>query len=210
MAKYLIKYKGKDYQKTFGYSDVTDKLDSLCSRNFTKEDLYMITLWKVNRFPIINDDIIDKLNTLRSLDTINEEKTRDALNLLLDIKGVRLPMASTYLRFLNPNIYQIIDVRAYRAAFCYDEKRPDYTKASNDECIDIYLNYLNRLREIAQIGYYGVVVEFKDLDRFLYEIDKEAKFKINDKVQHSKEDCEATMMQIIEKFIKKAQQGLKK
>ena len=119
-------------------------------------------------------------------------------------------MASTYLRFLNPNIYQIIDVRAYRAAFCYDEKRPDYTKASNEESIDIYLNYLKRLREIAQIGYYGVVVEFKDLDRFLYEIDKEAKFKINDKVHQSKEDCESTLIRIIDEFIKKAQQGLKK
>ena len=205
MAKYLIKYKGKDYQKTFGYSDVTDKLDFLCSRNFTKEDLYKITLWKVNRFPIINDDIIDKLNTLRLLDTIDEEKTRDVLELLLNIKGVRLPMASTYLRFLNPNIFQIIDVRAYRAAFCYDNEQPDYTRANNDKCIDIYFNYLKRLREIAQNGYYGVAVEFKDLDRFLYEIDKEAKFKINDKVHQSKEECEATLIQTIEKFIKKAQ-----
>ena len=161
----------------------------------------------MNRFPIINDDIIDKLNTLRSLNTIDEKKTRNVLKSLLNIKGVRLSMASTHLRFLNPNNYQIIDVRAYRAAFCYDEKQPDYTKACNDECIDIYLNYLKRLQEIAYIGYYGVAVEFKDLDRFLYEIDKEAKFKINDKVHRSKEDCEATLIRIIDEFIKKRNRG---
>ena len=210
MTEYTITYKGKDYQKSFGYSEATEELDVLCHHDFTKEYLYKITLWKVNRFPIINDDIIVKLNTLRLLKSLDEEKTREVLHELLKIKGVRLPMASTYLRFLNPDVYQIIDVRAYRAAFNYTEQ-PDYTKTDNNECIDIYFNYLKRLREIAQKGYYGVKVEFKDMDRFLYEIDKEANIKIKDKVHQTKDENEISMIQTINKFIEKtSQQGLNK
>lgn len=38
----------------------------------------------------------------------------EILRKLLMTPGIRLPMASTILRFKNPNVYQIIDQRAYR------------------------------------------------------------------------------------------------
>ena len=180
MTEYTITYKGKVYQKPFDYSEATEELDSFCLRDITKEDLYKITLWKVNRFPMINDNIIVKLNSLRTFKSLDERKTREVLHELLRIKGIRLPMASTYLRFLNPDVYQIIDVRAYRAAFNYTEQ-PDYTKANDNECIDIYFHYLKRLREIADTGYSDFRVCFRDLDRFLYDFDKLAGYKITDK-----------------------------
>lgn len=199
MTEYTITYNGKDYVKPFVYSEVTEELDELHNRNFTKEDLYKITLWKVNRFPLIRNDTVEKLNSLRLLVFLDEPKTKDVLKDLLKIKGVRLPMASTYLRFLNPDIYQIIDVRAYRAAFCYDNKRPDYTKATDSECIDIYIHYLKRLRDIAENGYYGIKVMFRDLDRFLYDIDKVAGFKINDKIQFENFTRKGVLEQILAK-----------
>lgn len=196
MTEYTITYKGKEYQKPFDYSEATEELDLLCHHDLTKEDLYKITLWKVNRFPIINDDIIVKLNSLRPLKTLDEEKTREVLHDLLRIKGVRLPMASTYLRFLNPDVYQIIDVRAYRAAFNYAEQ-PDYTKANDNECIDIYIHYLKRLREISDMGFNGLKVCFRDMDRFLYDFDKLAGNKITDKTHFD----DATMKGVSEQLL---------
>ena len=198
MTEYTITYKGKEYQKPFDYSEATEELDFLCHHDLTKEDLYKITLWKVNRFPIITDDIIVKLNSLRTLKTLDEEKTREVLHDLLRIKGVRLPMASTYLRFLNPDVYQIIDVRAYRAAFNYTEQ-PDYTKADNNECIDIYLNYLKKLKTISVKGYHGFFVGYENLDRFLYDVDKCSGYSLSENPRHS----ECVIINSIKKLITK-------
>ena len=183
MTSYTITYNDKDYVKPFEYSEVTEELDKLRNRFFTKDDLYKITLWKVNRFPIIGDDVLKKLNSLRLLKSLDEEQTREVLEDILAIKGVRLPMASTYLRFLNPYVYQIIDVRAYRAAFDYSEQ-PDYTTSNPNETIEVYFKYLKRLRLIAKEGYHGYFVKFENLDRFLYDVDKTAKYTLEEKPEY--------------------------
>ena len=197
---YRVSFNNECYSKEFDYSPITIELDELKHRKLSKEDIHKITLWKLNRFPSISDETLKKLNSLESKGPIDREKTRDVLKALISSDGVRLPMASTYLRFFNPNVYQIIDARAYRAAFDY-KKQTDYNKVNVDESIDIYFIYLDKLKEIANKGYHGLKVYFQDLDRFLYDIDKLAKFKINDK-SLSQDGYTKKVLEIVEEFKK--------
>ncbi len=48
-----------DYQ-----SELTQRLDALNPDDFDREILYEIVLWKLNRFPQIDDTLIDKLKNL--------------------------------------------------------------------------------------------------------------------------------------------------
>ena len=80
-------------------------------------------------------------------------------------KGVRLAMASTILRFKNPNVYQIIDQRVYR--FLYGEELK-YSDTNINEQINIYLDYLQKLKAVC----IEFNLDFKTADRILYSMDK--------------------------------------
>ena len=75
-------------------------------------------------------------------------------------------MASTILRFKNPNIYQIIDQRVYR--FIYG-KELKYSETNLNLQIIIYIDYLEKLKEVC--GKYQI--KFEDADRILYKMDKD-------------------------------------
>ncbi|MBR3981359.1 MAG: hypothetical protein IKJ98_09385 [Bacteroidales bacterium] len=179
MANYTIKKEGKIFKKDFEYSEVTDDLDNLQNEDFNISTIRQITLWKLDRYVSLDKKVIKKINNLKSLTEFDEKKTRNVLKDLLACEGVGLPMASTYLRFRNPHVFQIIDARAYRAAFDY---KVNEVLSSQDisKLIDIYIEYIEKLREIAQKGYHGLSVKFEDLDRFLYVIDKKAGFIVNE------------------------------
>jgi hypothetical protein len=180
MASYIIKTKEHEFKKEFEYlTDVTDELDKLQHSRFNINTIREITLWKLDRYVCMSDDAIEKLNSVQSLKKLDEEKTIIVLKALLKSKGVRLPMASTYLRFINPQVYQIIDARAYRAAFDYT-KQELLSNKNEEQLITIYIKYLQKLRDIAQTGYHGLKVKFDDLDRFLYDIDKDSGFEVKD------------------------------
>lgn len=167
------------YQK-----ELTKKLDSITT--IDQNILNEIILWKVNRYADFSDEIITKLNAISINDKkekkkqkIDEDKTREILKLLLYTKGVRLPMASTILRFINPNIYQIIDQRVFR--LLYKDNTLKYTGSTSDKSIEnqieIYLKYLTDLRNACtKLG-----IDFKESDRILYMTDKRinSEHKIN-------------------------------
>lgn len=74
-------------------------------------------------------------------------------------------MASTILRFKNPNIYQIIDQRVYR--FIYGIEMPKYF-SSIEKQIDFYIEYLQKLKQVCiEKG-----IDFNLSDRIIYELDK--------------------------------------
>ena len=202
---YQFQSDGREYSKEFRYSPITARLDELHDKAeaLTLNDIHEITLWKINRFPSITAKTLKDLDSLKHYTTLDEKRTRDILQDLLASNGVRLPMASTYLRFINPKVYQIIDARAYRAAYEYKEL-PDYTKVPTDECITIYIEYLRKLREIATNGYFGIMVEFQNLDRFLYDVDKLAEFKINDNSISKNNSTEGVLTKAIENLKRSA------
>ena len=106
-------------------------------------------MWKVNRCADIDTVTLDLLNQIRKFDSqLNIELTWEILGRLLnkEQKGIRLPMASTILRFKNPSVYQIIDQRVYRFIYGQDLK---YTLTDSKQQITIYLEYLNTLRRVC-------------------------------------------------------------
>jgi len=79
---------------------------------------------------------------------------------LLECKGVRLPMASTYLRFRNPSVFQIIDQRVWHQLYD-NEYENSYNK---DVQIKKYLQYLKDL----QIQCQRDNIHFEIADRYYY------------------------------------------
>ena len=157
-----------DYQK-----ELTKKLDKTKTQ-FNQELLNEIVLWKVNRYALFNSTLINEINTISSWKVLNKEKTREILTSLLKTKGVQLAMASTILRFRNPNIFQIIDQRAYRVINKNETLKlsqiKDTSKATTiDKQINLYLRYIEQLRIISK----DHRIPFNVLDRALYNIDKQ-------------------------------------
>lgn len=147
--------------------ELTSKLDNLDS-NFNQDIINEIVLWKVNRYAALDSDTLNLINQIKKTDKeINSELTESILLKLLDKKqkGVRLPMASTILRFKNPSIYQIIDQRVYRFIYGEDLK---YSITNIAEQIKIYLTYLIDLRDKSNQH----SVKFEIADRVFYSMDK--------------------------------------
>jgi thermostable 8-oxoguanine DNA glycosylase len=153
---------------------LTPKLDKSNEIEFDQNLLSEIVLWKTNRYVSAEDLPLDLLNSSKIKEKqLDESFTRELLSHLLSktVKGIRLPMASTILRFRNPFVYQIIDQRAYRFANLGETlKLP--TKIEDQ--IDLYINYLKRIREIAE----SRNIAFENMDRLLYILDKEENKKV--------------------------------
>lgn len=104
LSKFLHEYK---YQPK-----LTRKLDDLEGVNFTPDLLNEIVLWKVNRYVSLDGDQLHRIDGLATLKPGEHGRARLILEELLDAHGVDLPMASTFLRFRNPSVFQIIDRHA--------------------------------------------------------------------------------------------------
>lgn len=155
--EYLEKFK---YQK-----ELTPKLDQL-KDDFDQAIINEIVLWKVNRYALLDKDSMQLLNRISKEDlTLDRELTIRLLEKLLGTPGIRLPMASTILRYKNPNLYQIIDQRVYRVINQEELKLPRRV----EDQISLYLNYLNRLRQVCD----AKKILFAESDRILYVLDKE-------------------------------------
>lgn len=145
--------------------ELTSKLDNLNS-DFNQEIINEIVLWKVNRYSFLDDETLALLNQISKEDEVLKvELTTQILTKLLNTKGIQLPMASTILRFKNPDIYQIIDQRVYR--FISGNNLPVYFSTIEKQ-IDFYIEYLQKLRQVC----IEKEIEFSLSDRIIYELDK--------------------------------------
>ncbi len=145
--------------------NLTTKLDNFKS-DFNQEIINEIVLWKVNRYAELDSFTLDILNKIQNNETeLNLNLTSDVLKKLLETKGIRLAMASTILRFKNPNIYQIIDQRVYRYIYgeVFNDESNNIEKQSK-----LYFDYLVKLREIC----IQFKIKFEESDRILYLMDK--------------------------------------
>lgn len=158
---------------------LTAKLDGLGQRDFNREILYEIVLWKLSRFPYIGDEILAEVNTLKGLSFDEIERSKPVLESLLQANGVRLPMASTILRFRNPAVFQIIDERTYRIVCegepSYPSKPLKVTKGYLDTSISVYFKYLRKVKALADhCGF-----DYTQMDRALYQLDIELGNKLD-------------------------------
>lgn len=157
-------------QEDFKYDynpELTKELDEK-NEDFNQNTINIITLWKVNRYPYLTEDIIRALNKIRN-DTEYKQEHRDLLLRLLDCKGLQLPMASTFLRFRNPRLFQIIDQRVYRLLTGTELSLPIYNSEKNKKKIcEIYFEYLEALKTKCT----ELEIPFEKSDRILYNADR--------------------------------------
>ncbi|PNW28793.1 hypothetical protein BKP44_07410 [Formosa algae] len=133
--------------------------------DFNQELINEIVLWKTNRYAELDNETLNLINKIdRKSEIIDSDLTGEILMHLLKTKGIRLPMASTILRFRNPKIYQIIDQRVYRMIYGTELK----LKTNINDNIIQYLDYLTALRNVCNV----YQIPFSESDRILYEYDK--------------------------------------
>ena len=157
-----------DFLKAYRYQrELTEQLDALGPQPFGQAVINEIVLWKVNRYAPLGQPAFEALNSIVGLQPGSHKSAREVIEVLLHERGVDLPMASTFLRFRNPNTFQIIDRHAYRAVTGNDY--PLYSKSKTETKIELYLLYLDQLVELARTKN----LEFHTLDRVLYLFDKQ-------------------------------------
>jgi hypothetical protein len=175
MAKSLTKVtKAKDYDgpnklaaylsRFKVYPALTSKLDQ-SSGELTQERINEIVLWKVARYVDLPPDVLADLNGLKKIKAGAHRQGDAVLIKLLSCDGVRLPMASTFLRFANPAVYQIYDRHMWRALYGglhkINLKKPE-------TAVPLYWKFIEELR--AQCA--ALKIDFQNADRILFEFDK--------------------------------------
>lgn len=152
------------------HPELTEELDSLTPDFLNKEQIYKIVLWKLNRFPYISNELMYMLKGVATIKPKKHKEAESMIRELLKTSGIALPMASTILRFINPNAFQIIDDRAYRVLLPGEPKYPSKPQKSIstyvEKSIDIYFKYLDRIHEISNEN-----LPFSQADRILYQLD---------------------------------------
>lgn len=136
-----------DLDYNFEYNDKETKaLHARLNRAqvISEDDLRRVSLWKSNRVLEVSEDILEALSQIASDDelTLHDDAVRSALNQLVLSQGIGFPMASAILKFIRPDIFPIIDVRAYRAL---TGSKPYYNTYSYEK----YIAYADALGEIA-------------------------------------------------------------
>ena len=152
--------------------ELTEKLDCLGVSSISQEILNEIVLWKVNRYVSISNSLLESIDRVKKLKQGEHNKASLLIELLLKARGVDLAMASTILRFRNPEVFQIIDRHAYRAVT--GTKLVLYTSTSADKKISVYFDYLEKLIELCK----KQGLRFETVDRLLYLFDKRINGKL--------------------------------
>ncbi len=132
---------------TFSYneketSELHAKLNGCTS--ISEVDLRRVSLWKSDRVLSVNEDTLQKLNELSANKNVNlkDDLVKEVIENLVLSQGIGFPMASAILKFINPKVFPIIDVRAYRAL---TGTKPYYGTYSYDK----YIEYAEKLTEIS-------------------------------------------------------------
>lgn len=113
---------------------------SIAGGQFTRDNLLAIVKWKAERAisrAAANSDaeIADALRL-----ALVAETERAAMAVLVGLRGVKVPVASAVLAFMNPQRFTIIDFRALHALGAKRRKQPS---------VGDYLRYLATCRIIA-------------------------------------------------------------
>lgn len=139
-----------------------------------------IVLWKLNRSVQIQDETIKKIHSLKEkihhpLEAVDSTEVETVVIELLESKGIKVAMASTILHFYYPDIFPIIDQRAYRELI--GEELPEYHgKDKNRKYMELYLDYLEKCYKFNN----DILpeAEFEYIDKILYQLDKDKHNKV--------------------------------
>lgn len=192
-------YEYQKWNKNKNYSDYSEYIQKLINNNNDEKDfmsiINWIALWKTDRIIEFSNEtkIEEKLNMLKGKTKKDFEKNeykdaKEAMKLLLeDGRGIRLAMASTIMHFYNPEVFPIIDKRAYRAInniFKNNEldfeiqevNTNDLQEIKNDteDRIEKYFEYVEQCKKLVKALNSAVPkqkIDMGRIDQFLYELD---------------------------------------
>ena len=137
-----------------------------------------IVLWKINRQVDIGLELfiaIKNLNIVPSAIKTNENEIKKIICDLLQVKGVKIAMASTILKMFYPETFPIIDQRAYRELS--EEDLPDYFGVSaNQKYAELYFQYILDCHTYNKNICPNI--KFDDIDKVLYQLDLEKGNKV--------------------------------
>lgn len=171
-----------DILNRFVYDDETEIMDRIAKSDKVdyrenRDIINSIVLWKMNRRPQVSESVIDAIYMLKTIETPIEagtsELTAKVVTELLHSKGMQLPMASTVLHFYYPEVYPIIDQRAYREL--YGKEYPKHI-LKVEKLVGIYLKYIEDCYRYQQKN--CPEIPFAKIDKILYQLDKEKGFKV--------------------------------
>ena len=173
MVQFDITKDKLDYD--FGYNanetnDIKDLFSEIRdNKTLTINDLRRVSLWKIDRVLEISDELIQRLDSLAKNKSPNiyDDSVKEIITDLTNSNGIGFPMASAILKFLRPDIFPIIDIRAYRAIFGKKLYYSQYT-------IDVYYNYVKEIYSISD----KLKLPLDKIDEQLYEFDKKHNGKI--------------------------------
>lgn len=144
-----------------------------------KDIINSIVLWKLNRSVQISEETIQQLTSMGNFkspfESVKDMRIKELIQKLLSSIGIQLPMASTILHFYYPDIFPIIDQRAYRELV--SQEYPVYlSKDKIEKYIELYLDY------IEKCYHYNISncpeMPFEYIDKILYQLDKEKGLKV--------------------------------
>lgn len=157
-----------DFKDTFDKESIFDDVSS--GKSF-EEKLYEIVLWKLNRRIIVSDMVEKDIIQLSRSD--NKEDIITLIDLLVNrCKGIGLPMASTILHFYSGGKYPILDQRSARVIYKFE---PKYNINNPGECY--YEYYEHCVDYYRNHNLYKKGLHFKDIDKYLYQLDKKNRNK---------------------------------
>jgi thermostable 8-oxoguanine DNA glycosylase len=146
---YVFSYNNKETE------ELHKKLNGATS--ITESDLRRISLWKSDRVLSVSNEAISKLEELsrKKYLTLKDPVVKETIDLLVLSQGIGFPIASAILKFINPKVFPIIDIRAYRALTGI---KPHYSTYTYEK----YIKYAEDLHKLS-----------KKLNRPLREIDEQ-------------------------------------
>ena len=130
-------------------------------KQLSLDDVRRIALWKYDRVIQISEEVFAQLASLATQENlqIDSSEAVKVLHALTKCKGVGFPLASAILKFIRPDVFPIVDVRAYRAL--YGKKIYKYT-------LEKYVEYSSKVQSIAKKNAIPLCV----VDEQLYLFDK--------------------------------------
>ena len=173
MIKFDINKDKLNYNFDYNINE-TNSLKNLFSeirtnKSLSVDDIRRVALWKIDRVLGISEDLVKKLDDLAKNNSVNifDKDVKNIINELTSSQGIGFPMASAILKFLRPDVFPIIDVRAYRVIF---GKKLSYSQYS----IEKYYNYVKEIYLIRD----KLKLPLEQIDEQLYEFDKKHNGKI--------------------------------
>lgn len=168
--KFNLESDSLEYEFDYNKDDTDDLHRELnFAASVSIDQIRKVALWKYNRIISIDDSLLEKLGKLseEKILKITDPSVKEIIDEMVGSRGIGFPLASAVLKFLNPNVFPIIDVRAYRALTGKKPNSQTYTYKK-------YIDYALALMNIAKT----TNKKLREIDEQLYCFDEKMNGKI--------------------------------